>query len=397
MSRPDPQFIEDPQFLKWVFRSTPALDRYWRRYIHENPEEKEQILELKQRLSELSFEDDLLLPSERIELAHKILGRIRQQPQRSSRRLVFYSFLKYAAVALVFAVSGGVAVYLTMEKELNLQHFANLSVENPASAEGPLLITSKGESVNLKKSSSEIDYSHNGKVVLNNDSVMQAAGEADAFNQLVIPYGNQSKVVLADNSVVWLNAGSRLIYPTRFEGKFREVVLYGEAFFEVSENREMPFLVRTSDLEIKVLGTEFNVSAYSEDKVIQTVLKKGSVVLKRGNAHFYEKELVLKPNQMASFNKVSGETKVYEVDVDYYTLWTKGLLSFDEVDYNRIIKKVERFYNIRIDFAEPNLGSVRISGKLDLERDRAEVFEYLERVSLTKIEKTGENQYLVNK
>ena len=397
MRVPDQKFVEDPHFLKWVFHNNPSFDRYWKTYLEQNLEEKEQILELKQRLSELAITNDLLLPFERKELAQKILGRINLQPQRPARSRLLHSFLKYAAVALIFAVSGGLAVYVMMSKELRVQQLASLPIENPTSAEGPLLITSKGENVNLGKPNSEIDYSNNGTVVLNKDSVMAAADESDTLNQLVIPYGNQSKVILADNSVVWLNAGSRLVYPTRFKGKSREVILFGEAFFEVTENREMPFVVKTSDLEIKVLGTEFNVSAYSEDRVIQTVLKEGSVAIKRTNAHFYEKELVLKPNQMASFNKTSKETKVYEVDIEYYTLWTKGLLSFDEVDYNRILKKVERFYNIRINFADPNLGSVRISGKLDLEQDRAEVFEYLGRVSLTKIEKVGENQYLVNK
>lgn len=362
----------------------------------ENPEEMEHILELRQRLSELSFSNEVLLQSEKDELAQKMLAQIHAKQLRNTRSLI-YSLLKYAAVALVFAVMGGLAVYLTMEQKVEFQQFASQPIENPSSSQGPLLITSNGENVNLKKSNSLVDYSRSGSVVLNNDSVIRAEGAPNVLNQLVIPYGNQSKVVLADNSVVWLNAGSRLVYPTSFSGKTREVILFGEAFFEVSKNQKMPFVVKTTDLEIRVLGTKFNISAYSEDKIVQTVLTEGSVAIRRKNARFYEKELVLKPNQLASFNRISNETKVYEVDIDYYTLWIKGLLSFDEVDYNRILKKVERFYNVRINFAEPNLGSIRISGKLDLKQSREEVLEYLGMVSLTKIERTSENQYTVNK
>jgi hypothetical protein len=392
----DQKFIEDPQFLNWIFRNNPSVEQYWKNYMLENPEEMEHILELRQRLSELSFSNEVLLQSEKDELAQKMLAQIHAKQLRNTRSFV-YSLLKYAAVALVFAVMGGLAVYLTMEQKVEFQQFASQPIENPSSSQGPLLITSNGENVNLKKSNSLVDYSRSGSVVLNNDSVIRAEGAPNVLNQLVIPYGNQSKVVLADNSVVWLNAGSRLVYPTSFSGKTREVILFGEAFFEVSKNQKMPFVVKTTDLEIRVLGTKFNISAYSEDKIVQTVLTEGSVAIRRKNARFYEKELVLKPNQLASFNRISNETKVYEVDIDYYTLWIKGLLSFDEVDYNRILKKVERFYNVRINFAEPNLGSIRISGKLDLKQSREEVLEYLGMVSLTKIERTSENQYTVNK
>ena len=145
------------------------------------------------------------------------------------------------------------------------------------------------------------------------------------------------------------------------------------------------------------MGTQFNVSAYAEDKVIQTVLKEGSVAIRQNNAGFFDKEVVLKPNQMASFSKNSNETMLYDVDASYYTLWTKGLLSFDDVDFNRILKKVERFYNISVGFSEPVLGTIRISGKLDLKRNKDEVLEYLEKVSLTNIEKVNDNQYMVKK
>jgi ferric-dicitrate binding protein FerR (iron transport regulator) len=393
----DQKFVEDPLFLKWVFHNNPSVDQYWRTYISENTEEKEQIIDLKLQLSELSISDDVLDQSEKMELAKQILRRINFNQQQNKRFLFFYSFLKYASVALIFAMIGGLVVFFALKNQVEFQHFASQPIENPSSSQGPLLISSNGKNVNLKKSNSMVDYSQNGTVVLNNDSTIRVTDELNVLNQLVIPYGNQSKVILSDHSVVWLNAGSRLIYPTRFKGKTREVTLFGEAFFEVSKNEKLPFIVKTSDLEIKVLGTQFNVSAYSEDKVIQTVLAEGSVSIRRNNARFYDEELVLRPNQMASFSKISNDTKVYEVDVGYYTLWTKGLLSFDEVDYNRILKKVERFYNVRINFAEPNLGSIRISGKLDLKQERAEVFEYLDRVSLTKIEQINENQYIVNK
>ena len=398
MTNFEQKFIEDPQFLKWIFNTNPVIETYWERYLLNHPDEKDQILGLKQSLADLKFSEESLLNSEKVEMAKQILSRIDHDRIINKRSLVLTSLLKYAAVAIVFAVIGGVVVYLNMARKSVYQQFAEQTIQIPSAGQGPLLITSHGENVDLKKSNSSVDYSREGSIVLNNDSIIQAKDDApNVMNQLVIPYGNQSRVVLSDNTVVWLNAGSRLVYPTLFKGKTREVLLFGEAFFEVSKNPERPFIVKTSDLQIKVLGTQFNVSAYAEDQVIQTVLKEGRVAIRRNNAAFYESDLVLKPNQLASFTKGSSDTKVYNVDVNYYTLWTKGLLSFNEADFNRVLKKVERFYNISIRFSDPTLGAIRISGKLDLKQQMSEVFEYLEKVSLTKIDKISDNQFVVRK
>lgn len=398
MTQFEQKFIEDPQFLKWIFHTNPKIEAYWDLYFLKHPDEKEKILELKQQFAVLEFENETLSPGERGEMAQHILNRIDRDRQNSRTRGLFTSLLKYAAVAVVFAAIGGLLVYLNMNKESVYQQYAEQTIQIPSRHQGPLLITSNGENVDLKKRNSTVDYSGRGAIVLNNDTVIQTPdGQTDAMNQLVIPYGNQSRVVLADNTIVWLNAGSRLVYPTRFKGKNREVMLFGEAFFEVSKNPERPFIVKTSDLQIKVLGTKFNVSAYTEDAVIQTVLKEGRVAVRRNKATFLERDLVLEPNQMASYNKGSDDTRVYSVDVDYYTLWIKGLLSFDETDYSQVLKKVERFYNVSFHFSEPSLGAIRISGKLDLKQKMSEVFEYIEKVSSTNIEKIGDNQFVVKK
>lgn len=396
MSDFDQRLTDDPLFLKWVFNSNATIEKHWNNYLLAHPEEKERIFELRKQLSKLRFSNDAMRPSEKKEFKQQISGQLGLGNQKSNT--IFLSLMRYAAVAIVFAAIGGLLVYLNFDKESVYQQLAGQLVEIPSSGHGPVLITSTGENVNLKKSNSSVDYTQSGTIVVNNDSIIQAkTSTSEGMNQLVIPYGNQSKITLADNTVVWLNAGSRLIYPNDFKGNTREVLLFGEAFFEVTKNEQQPFVVKTTDLQVKVLGTKFNISAYAEDKIIQTVLAEGSVAIRRNDANFLERDLVLKPNQMASFNRNSDETKIYDVDAAYYTLWTKGLLSFNEVDFNRILKKVERFYNVTISFSEPTLGLIRISGKLDLKQQREEVLEYLEKVSLTKIEKVDEFTYVVRK
>ncbi len=392
------KYIENPLFIDWVFCPNPAIDKYWEDYILKHPDEELQVAELKSRLIELKYADDSLTPEEKIEIAEHVVDRIEMAEESRKRRNLVFSFMKYAAVALIFAVIGGLVVYLKSDNQAIYKQMAGQLVQIPSEGKGPLLITSTGENLKLRKTNSSVDYTHKGNVVLNNDSVFKTQDEDEGvMNQLVIPYGNQSKVTLADNTNVWLNAGSRLIYPTTFKGKTREVLLFGEAYFEVAKNAEKPFIVKTSDIQIRVLGTQFNVSAYAEDKLIQTVLKEGSVEILDNAANIFSRKVVLKPNQMASFSKTTNETALDEVDANYYTLWTKGLLSFDDIDFDKILKKVERFYNISVDFSEPGLRAIRISGKLDLKGARSEVLEYLEKVSGTKIKKLNENQFIVNK
>lgn len=390
----DQKFIENQQFLKWIFNTSPAIETYWEQYLSEHPEENQQILELKQRLSDLKFTNDMLNPFEKEELTNRIKARINLKLKSKKRRIILNSLMKYAAVALIFTVIGALAVYMNMGKVSVYEEFACKMTQVPFTTHKPLLITSNGENVNLKQSNSTVDYRSNGAIVLNNDSVIQPKTElAEMLNQIIIPYGNQSRIVLSDSTVVWLNAGSRLVYPTLFKNKTREVLLFGEAFFEVAKNPEKPFIVKTSDLEIRVLGTQFNVSAYEEDDLVQTVLKEGSVDIRRQGTLFFEHKVVLKPNQMASYNKTTNDTKVNTVDPDYYTLWTKGLISFDDIDLNRVIKKIERFYNISIGFSDPEKKMMRISGKLDLKQGRKEVMEYLAKVSLSRFEQVQVDKY----
>ena len=396
MSHFDQKFIENPQFLMWVFKTNPLVENYWKQYIIDNPQEEDQLTELKDRLTELRFTNNTLSISEKEKLENRIASRLNRELTHNKRRLILNTLMRYAAVALIFAVIGGLVVYFNMDKGIVFQDFANLKIQIPSTPQGPILITSKGENLNLKKSNSTVDYSKNGTVVLNNDSVlMTAETPSNVMNQLVIPYGNQSRIILSDNTVVWLNAGSRLVYPSKFEGKTREVLLFGEGYFEVSKNPAKPFIVKTSNIDIRVLGTKFNISTYEEDNQIQTVLKEGSVSVRRKGAGIFEKDIVMTPNQMVSLDKITGNTKINEVDPNNYTLWTRGLISFEEIDFARVIKKIERFYNISVKFSDSQKEIIRISGKLDLKHGRKEVMEYLEKVSLSRFEQTSENQYTI--
>ncbi|MEK7718699.1 MAG: FecR domain-containing protein [Bacteroidota bacterium] len=389
------RLVENPLFFKWIYHPGPEIDSWWKTYLELNPTEADQILLFKQRFKALGYSVEKLSDPEKKVLARKIVSGLESIDAKRDRHQFMIGLAKYAAIALLFFSIGSVLVYLKMDKQTRKWVIAESSI--PTQLQGPVLILPEGSSIPLKKTESSLDYSKPDRILLNNESVIKQSKESEkiANNQLIIPFGNRSKVTLSDNTIVWLNAGSRLIYPSRFTGERREVLLFGEAYFEVAKNAEMPFVVKTTSIEVKVLGTEFNVSAYPDDNVVQTVLKNGSVSIRRNHGNIFEKELVLTPNQMALFDKTTQDSKIYTVDANDYTIWTKGLLSFDDLEMCRVLKSLERYYNIQIRYADPMVGSQRISGKLDLNKSLNEVFEYMSKVSSTKFKKLDDRNYQI--
>ncbi|MBL4904469.1 MAG: FecR family protein [Flavobacteriaceae bacterium] len=172
-----------------------------------------------------------------------------------------------------------------------------------------------------------------------------------AYNILTIPNGKKFQVVLSDGTEVYLNSGSVLKYPVKFiAGINRQVyLLEGEAYFDVTKDAKHPFIVNAADINVRVLGTEFNVSSYPEDSSINTVLVEGSVSI-FGKDKTYDKatSLELKPGYKASWNKTKNNISVEEVDTNIYTGWKNGKLIFKNIQFKSIIKKLERHYNVTI-------------------------------------------------
>lgn len=182
---------------------------------------------------------------------------------------------------------------------------------------------------------------------------------------LKIPYGKKFQVILADGSAVHLNSGSVLKYPSNFNNLgVREVQLQGEAYFNVAKNKNKPFLVRTENLHTKVYGTEFNVSAYENDKTTKVVLVEGSVGVGYKSS---DEETFLKTSQKASVTKKHREIEVVNVETDIYTAWTRGILLFKNSSMKNIIRILERNFNVEIQNKYPELNDRRFTGNFDYE------------------------------
>lgn len=201
----------------------------------------------------------------------------------------------------------------------------------------------------------------------------QNQNTAVRYNTLRTPMGGEFQIVLPDGTKVWLNSGTSLRFPTAFTGSERVVELNGEAYFEVSKNKKMPFHVRTvNDLDIKVLGTEFNVMAYDNEKIINTTLIEGSVEVQKGS-----RMQLLKPGEEAVLNKGNGNIRVGEADTEQATAWKDGQFVFVNENIESIMRKVSRWYNVDIEY-KGNLSNKDFVGTISRKKNVSELLKMLE-------------------
>lgn len=168
-----------------------------------------------------------------------------------------------------------------------------------------------------------------------------------------VPAGAKSKVTFPDGSVVWLNAGSKVKYDSNFAKESRNVALSGEGYFEVSKNEELPFVVNTGNLSVKVLGTKFNLKSYEEDSEVKVILKEGAVRV--GDFLTDAAPVVLEPNQRFTLRKADQAMQVDSVDASHIENWRNGAMTFDKVALEEIAKELKRLYNIPIQIENDKL------------------------------------------
>jgi len=179
-----------------------------------------------------------------------------------------------------------------------------------------------------------------------------------SYVQITVPNGQKRTVTLPDGTKIWINSGSTLSYPKILGKKQREVLLSGEAFFEVTKNKHRPFIVKTKEVSVKVLGTVFNVSAYPGDKTIETTLVRGKVLAyHEGEKKSRADQVVLFPGENAVFSLAMQTFSVKKVDTKLYTSWKDGILIFRNTPLTEVIKKLNRWYNVNFEIHDKKIGN----------------------------------------
>ena len=390
------ELLEDKAFLAWVLHDYGKTE--WIKLIESNIEfshrvqKARKIILLLQDKFEVLDEESVLLMWQEIDGFEKIY-------QQKVRRIKTRRTLSWAA-SVVMAVALGIFFYY-MNDRGDVYKFS--SSEIPQSDEEARLVLSGGESIALQKDNSTVSLSNDNKLVINNDSIIDLSAECTDdvhvhMNEVIMPFGKKSELLLADGTKVWINAGSRLAFPSQFTKKNREVYLEGEAYFEVAKNEAQPFIVKAGEVDVKVLGTHFDVSAYKNDINIETVLLEGSIVMSNSKSFgFGKKEVLLKPNQRASYNKQKNDVKVSnELNADEYIAWTEGWFEFSRESLNSVFTKLERYYNVKIITPEKFPSTELITGKLDLKDSLEKVLVALEDVAQVEF-RISKNEIYVEK
>ena len=209
-----------------------------------------------------------------------------------------------------------------------------------------------------------------GNFLLQKDDQMESL---PSFQTLYVPAGQRAELILPDSTKVWLNANSKLVYPSSFKEGIRQVELDGEAYFDVRHNGDNPFVVRTKSMNVTVLGTEFNVSAYSGIEEFNIALLRGSVELNS-------------PDLSRKYRMTAGEQVLYRDgkyvsdqigSMDYFK-WKEGLLSFNNQPIHVIIEKLRLYYDIRIEVADLPFLKERYSGKFRVKDGIEQVLKVLQ-------------------
>lgn len=301
--------------------------------------------------------------------------------------------IRWAAASIVILLGVGFAYFYNSRTSATNIDKPYASDANPGGNKA-ILVLADGRKISLtdvgkgdvaKEAGLSITKTADGQLVYN--VINQEAGknsQKNIFNTIETPKGGMWEIRLPDGSAVWLNAASSLTYPIAFsEGGKRVVELKGEAYFEVVKDKLHPFIVKTAKQEVEVLGTSFNINSYTDEVVVKTTLLEGSVRITPNGLSASD----LKPDEQAVLT--NNAIAVNKVDANEAIDWKNGYFMFNNERQESIMRKIARWYNIKVEYADPEAKNVTYYGSISR-------FENVSKV-LRKFEQTGEVRFEVEK
>ncbi|HJY12522.1 MAG TPA: FecR domain-containing protein [Flavobacterium sp.] len=282
------------------------------------------------------------------------------------------------AVAAGLLLCVGIGSFLVLNK-----HAASQVVESSEITDdvipgktGAILTLSNGKKIVLDDSKNgQLTNQNNTLVSKTNGGVVYNAGK-DAeivYNTMTTPKSRQYSLQLADGTKVWLNAFSSITFPTVFSSNTREVKLTGEAYFEVAKDKNKPFKVFVNDIQIKVLGTHFNVNAYGDEDNIKTSLLEGSILINQKN-----NTVLLRPGQQAQTEKSGAIVVKNDVNPDEILGWKNGFFYFENASLKVVLDQISRWYDVDVVF-EKRVDNRKFEGEIERSLNLSQVLKILEK------------------
>ncbi len=305
--------------------------------------------------------------------------------------------VRYAAL-IVLIVSIGGLLYLKEKKSIQPKVVSHL-IESGTSAavlkiEGKKEIAlGKNKNINLKLIEGVNVAADSSNLSYNIDKNITKKEKA-VIHTLEIPRGGEFFIILSDGTRVWVNSETSLKYPSYFEGNKRAVELDGEAYFEVSKNKNKPFIVHTKGVDIEVLGTGFNVNSYKETKEILTTLIEGRVKVS-SKAGEKRQSLYLTPGMQSVYNKETRKSELRKnVNTDIYTAWKRGFFMFEDERLDDIIVSLSRWYNMEVFFEDKECRDLKFTGEFRRYDDFSYILKFLKLTKKVDVRVKGTAVYI---
>ncbi|WP_052356219.1 FecR family protein [Bacteroides timonensis] len=301
-----------------------------------------------------------LIELEQADYGQKMSDRFLKQQRQTRHKLIYQNAAIWlsgvAATALIFLT---ISLLTPENKEIQpVKQIAEAPAIVPGKVEATLTLTDGREIGITEKTPDKI-----GQLLDSIGIQAQAATEKPkkqvAYNTLTVPLGGEYTFHLADGTKVWLNSKTELRFPEAFEGTERHIYLKGEAFFDVAKDKTYPFIVTTDRGSIRVYGTRFNVTGYTETP-LSAVLVEGSI----GFQPTEGKEVKLQPSQRMVYNEDTGNTRIETVDVSQYTAWIDHMFVFNGQRLEDIMLSLSRWYNFTPVFTSDDIRNIRLTGRL---------------------------------
>jgi len=364
--------LDDDDFIQWIIHPSELSDKYWNEIMKNDKEKEEQILHLGKLIKSIRVRESGLSPENKSQIWEKIQMETSFRRQRLVRRRWFTA--ASVAASLLLLISSYYFFEWTKGND-SVDYLSIVSQQTDTVNQDKVrLVLSEDKTLNIEQENVELVYDKNGKVNIDQESSAESNDDNSKpqLNQLIVPYGKSSSVVLSDGTKIWVNAGSRLIYPTVFSENKREIFVEGEIYLEVARNEHLPFVVKTDVLEVEVLGTSFNVQAYKGETNQSIVLVTGSVSV-RNSARKDAAKLI--PNQMYSYEGKSQKSTIQKVDIYDHICWKYGFLHFESEKLGTVLDRLGRYYDLGIEYDVDQTKNILVSGKLDLKENVADVFK----------------------